>query len=227
MLMNTKEISRVNTLLRKERLLRGWSQQDLANHLGITNVTVNRWERGVQQPGPMFRLKLCQLFEKSEDALGLGCEEARIGIVSPVKLCQLFEKSEDASCLGCEEARIGIVSPGMSEPGNVEECASSFEAPVRVEAVDVSLALIRQRSLKNPPPFLLHRLFEATTCVLLLASLIWLLRWSFALFVQRAIPTRNGHSRTSSWQKQPQKRPHSKIATGPGDKPRNQDRFLP
>jgi transcriptional regulator with XRE-family HTH domain len=73
--MNKQEGVRVNTLLRKERLLRGWSQQDVANHMGVTVVTVNRWERGVQQPNPLFRLKLCQLFNKSEEELGLWSEE--------------------------------------------------------------------------------------------------------------------------------------------------------
>src|SRR5579884_10004 len=65
----------INSSLRQERLLRGWSQQVLADKLGTTIVTVSRWERGIQYPGPMMRLKLCMLFEKSESELGLFAEE--------------------------------------------------------------------------------------------------------------------------------------------------------
>ncbi|HEY7420172.1 MAG TPA: NB-ARC domain-containing protein, partial [Ktedonobacteraceae bacterium] len=56
--------------LRQERLGRNWHQRDVAEHLGTTVVTVNRWERGVQQPSTYFRVKLCVLFGKSAQELG-------------------------------------------------------------------------------------------------------------------------------------------------------------
>ncbi len=61
-----------NQQLRAARLERGWTQQDLADRLGTTVVTVKRWERGVQQPSPYFRLKLTTLFATTEQALGLS-----------------------------------------------------------------------------------------------------------------------------------------------------------
>lgn len=60
--------------LRQERLLRGWSQQELADQLGTTMVTISRWERGIQYPGPKMRLRLSMLFEKTERELGLRPE---------------------------------------------------------------------------------------------------------------------------------------------------------
>ena len=69
--MNNKSTSPINKALRNERLLREWSQKDVADHLGTTTVTVNRWERGIQQPSPIFRFKLSALFGKSEAELGL------------------------------------------------------------------------------------------------------------------------------------------------------------
>ena len=51
-----------NEKLREERLKRGRSQQKLADELGIAVVTVNRWERGKQQPTGYYRLKLSTLF---------------------------------------------------------------------------------------------------------------------------------------------------------------------
>jgi tetratricopeptide (TPR) repeat protein/transcriptional regulator with XRE-family HTH domain len=57
--------------LRDERLRRQWTQQDLADRLQTTKLTIGRWERGISVPSPHFRLKLCALFGKDADALGL------------------------------------------------------------------------------------------------------------------------------------------------------------
>ncbi|HEU5377772.1 MAG TPA: FxSxx-COOH system tetratricopeptide repeat protein [Ktedonobacteraceae bacterium] len=64
-----------NYLLRQERIQRNWRQRDLAEQLGTTVVTIKRWERGSQQPGTYFRIKLCALFGKSAEELGLVAEE--------------------------------------------------------------------------------------------------------------------------------------------------------
>src|SRR6202043_3029330 len=60
-----------NKKLRYERERRCWSQQELADLLGTTPLNVGRWERGVTLPGPHFRQKLCEVFEKSPYELGL------------------------------------------------------------------------------------------------------------------------------------------------------------
>jgi transcriptional regulator with XRE-family HTH domain len=57
--------------LRQERLQRNWRQSDLAEQLGTTAITVRRWERGKQQPSAYYRVKLCALFGKSAEELGL------------------------------------------------------------------------------------------------------------------------------------------------------------
>ncbi len=56
--------------LREERIRRNWRQHDLAEQLGITVLTVQRWERGSHQPSAYFRIKLCALFGKSAEELG-------------------------------------------------------------------------------------------------------------------------------------------------------------
>lgn len=56
--------------LRQERIQRNWRQADLAEQLGTSPVTIQRWEKGSQTPGPYFRLKLSLLFSKSEEDLG-------------------------------------------------------------------------------------------------------------------------------------------------------------
>ena len=60
-----------NEHLRRHRILRNWRQQDIADHLGTTPVTVQRWERGTQQPSAYYCVKLCTLFGLSADELGL------------------------------------------------------------------------------------------------------------------------------------------------------------
>ncbi len=53
------------------RLHRQWSQAELAEQLGTTQVNVSRWERGITSPSRYFREKLCQLFGKSTQELDL------------------------------------------------------------------------------------------------------------------------------------------------------------
>lgn len=57
-------------ILRHERILRNWRQQDLADELETTVATIKRWERGSQLPGPYFRMRLCALFGKSAEEMG-------------------------------------------------------------------------------------------------------------------------------------------------------------
>ncbi len=66
-----KEKPTPNQQLRYERIRRGWSQQELADEIGTTPINIGRWERGVTLPGPHFRRKLCVVFEKTAQELGL------------------------------------------------------------------------------------------------------------------------------------------------------------
>src|SRR5579859_1056531 len=60
-----------NEHLRKLRIGRNWRQQDLADQMGVTVVTIQRWERGIQHPSAYYRVKLCTLFGLSSQELGL------------------------------------------------------------------------------------------------------------------------------------------------------------
>ena len=61
--------------LRRERELRSWSQEQLAERIGTTAPNVGRWERGQTLPGPHFRQQLCTIFDVSAEDLGLFQEE--------------------------------------------------------------------------------------------------------------------------------------------------------
>ncbi len=56
--------------LKNARELRGWSQSEVADKIGVSGRTVARWEQGRSLPYPYYREQLCRLF--STDALSLG-----------------------------------------------------------------------------------------------------------------------------------------------------------
>ena len=76
------QMSPLHSVLRRERELRCWSQQDLVRQLvelcakdgdyspALTVKTVGRWERGEHKPSLYYRQRLCQLFRKNAIQLG-------------------------------------------------------------------------------------------------------------------------------------------------------------
>jgi transcriptional regulator with XRE-family HTH domain len=59
-----------NNILRRERQLRGWSQQKVAELVGTSEDVVSRWERGERKPSPFFQEKFCILYGKNAEELG-------------------------------------------------------------------------------------------------------------------------------------------------------------
>src|SRR5437016_2453305 len=69
---DVKKISRLAlSRLKREREQRGWTQSELAERIGTTQINVSRWENRVSTPGPYYRQRLGELFEKSIQELGL------------------------------------------------------------------------------------------------------------------------------------------------------------
>jgi WD40 repeat protein/transcriptional regulator with XRE-family HTH domain len=63
-------------ILKRERMQKGWSQEDLAEKISSTEKTVSRWELGkTLMPGPYLRQKLAEVFEKSIVELGLFIDQ--------------------------------------------------------------------------------------------------------------------------------------------------------
>jgi transcriptional regulator with XRE-family HTH domain/tetratricopeptide (TPR) repeat protein len=61
-----------NEKLRAARLQKHWSQVKAAEKAGISVLTYSRWEKGVQTPYLTTLDQLCEAFEMSPAALGLG-----------------------------------------------------------------------------------------------------------------------------------------------------------
>jgi WD40 repeat protein/DNA-binding XRE family transcriptional regulator len=65
-----KQIITWSKLLRREREMRGWSQEKVANAININPKTVGRWERGEMRPSLECRIMLCELYKKTPAELG-------------------------------------------------------------------------------------------------------------------------------------------------------------
>jgi transcriptional regulator with XRE-family HTH domain/Tfp pilus assembly protein PilF len=89
--------NRPNERLRQERLLRGWSQKDVADRIGASYYYLSRWERGTTTPSPYYRQKLCALFEKNAAELGLIDDDEPEVQGAPHQSLQRPEDAEAAS----------------------------------------------------------------------------------------------------------------------------------
>lgn len=55
--------------LREARAVRGWTQADLAERVGVTRKTINTVENGVFVPSTLLALKLARALETTVEAL--------------------------------------------------------------------------------------------------------------------------------------------------------------
>jgi len=80
-ILASKQHKQPNSLLRKERELRGWSLHEVADQIArlceaegkaaaVNLYMVGRWEAGIHRPIPFYRSKLCQLYNLSAVELG-------------------------------------------------------------------------------------------------------------------------------------------------------------
>lgn len=70
-----KASGRFVSRLKWERERRAWTQSELAERIGTTQINISRWENGITVPGPHFRQKLVELFGKNLEELGLMPED--------------------------------------------------------------------------------------------------------------------------------------------------------
>ncbi|MBV9615561.1 MAG: helix-turn-helix domain-containing protein [Ktedonobacteraceae bacterium] len=148
------------TKLRQERELRGWSRAYIAEQVGVDTTTVGRWERGEQLPHPHYRQKLCVLFEKSAQELGLlseGVEEQddRIAISNP---------PPTSSSTYENEIRGPLVDERVSRPTEIP--LATFATLSEVSKLPISKVVLltntqnRQRMLKKMYTFWINGLLE-------------------------------------------------------------------
>lgn len=74
-----------NTHLRRAREYRNLTQTELAEAIGVTTVTISRWENGNSTPAPFYREKLSEFFQMNAQALGLISREEKSSLDTPVE----------------------------------------------------------------------------------------------------------------------------------------------
>jgi transcriptional regulator with XRE-family HTH domain len=99
-----------NHLLRQAREDRGWAQGDVAEKIGTTSVSISRWENRLVEPGKHYRYKLCDLFKKSEEELGLASAPADPALPRPVFLFNWNHLPAPTELYGRERARKTLVA---------------------------------------------------------------------------------------------------------------------
>src|SRR5262245_30767142 len=137
---------RLNQMLRQQRRLRGWSQDDVAAglhrlaatlyqpELGVDAAMVGRWERGTRRPRARYVRLLCDLFELPAEQLGIVEE-------SPVVAPPEHPEGTDGKGQGLAGpirallARAGLAAPDP-EPADGEpweRLAAALRRPARLD----------------------------------------------------------------------------------------------
>lgn len=78
-----KGVTGSNQLLRQARKKRSWSQEKLAEQIGVAKETVSRWENGVSRPQPQLLGQLCQTFQTTPEALGYTLDPSEEEVPPP------------------------------------------------------------------------------------------------------------------------------------------------
>lgn len=104
------DVIQTGQLIRQLRKERGWTQQDLADQLMISDRTVSKWERGGGYPDVSLVTKLSQLFQVETNQLLAGeltCQQKNTGDIRKITFyacptCQTinfsFGKTEMVCC---------------------------------------------------------------------------------------------------------------------------------
>ena len=176
--MSTKNIgkSTPNQLLRDAREAHGWSQQELADHIGAPRCfMVSRWEGGVTSPSSYYRKKLCELFGKNAQELGLVRSDSETNSPSPsAQVAQYQVAGRVLHSRGASMPKQAFSDEGSAPGASLGPEPSSPRSPARPVSDDPLLAMKlqipRPRAQLVPRPHLIERLQRASTASLIFVS---------------------------------------------------------
>ena len=141
--MKPREQCIPNLLLRRQRLLRGWSLQRVADEIcalavsdgrmpGVSAAMVSCWEMGKKKPSPFYQERLCLIYGLAADQLGLmDAAESASG-------SQFNQKSSRRSFI----QTMGVVSTGVMVAPHILSQYKSL--PISKESI-TNLAAITQQ----------------------------------------------------------------------------------
>ncbi len=111
---------KIKSKLQIEREIRGWTRKYVANKIAVAGYTIGQWERGEHTPYPEHIQKLCDLFEKNAEALGLV--GASFNAEIPVK-------SNDEKPFTAKEEQLHTIASSPHEQRR-EDSAFAFDSSI-------------------------------------------------------------------------------------------------
>jgi transcriptional regulator with XRE-family HTH domain len=117
-------------LLRRERINRSLTQEEVAEKIGTTATNVSRWELGHTSPTPYFRRKLSELFEKSpQELFPLAFQEPIPSTSTPLTL-QHSSSQQDIDAYKKTVEQTITTTESQGEKGSEMDSAFRFNAPL-------------------------------------------------------------------------------------------------
>lgn len=101
---NSEEIASLGKRVRELRQRRGWSQQELAERVGVRQKQISSYERDVNVPSGEIFIKLANAFEISLDYLAQRAPESAAQVT--IADLDLLEKIQHVDRLGDEERAV-------------------------------------------------------------------------------------------------------------------------
>ena len=158
------------------RRQRGWSQEQLADRVGVSRQALSKWERGAAKPDIDYVLKLCDLFGLSADAL-LRDDQPLSGATAPP---EGPPDQPDRRRAGRAARIAGAVLLGLGAAGHLVVYLLSTMVLVFIppESVEVGRPdLVEESWVRAYGPFVAHYHLQA------LVALFWVLAAAGALIL--------------------------------------------
>jgi transcriptional regulator with XRE-family HTH domain len=138
---------------------RFWTQEELAERLGVTPITVSRWENDVQRPRPYMMRKLCDVFGLSAEALGF-LDVASLETSSSIRQQEQADvHTEDRYPLFCERN----TPASISQTSNIELLKSIIERKFSKEITyDLLSSNIKTMNFRDEWQYVVNNLVSET-----------------------------------------------------------------
>jgi transcriptional regulator with XRE-family HTH domain len=152
--MDEKNQGKMPHLLRQERQQRCWSQQQVADAIGTTPLSVGRWERGVTSPSLHFRQALCTLFGKTPQELGFlsldkKWREGDLSICSETQLIHVVGNKYGENDRAAKSVSYHLLEEAKSPEANVSALSSQSRHNVLRKVYDDWITGVLEPSLQG------------------------------------------------------------------------------
>lgn len=166
-----------NEHLRRARLVKGWSQAELAEQVGTSFEMVSRWERGITFPSPRYRRLLCEALEQTAKELGL-IPDVKQSLQQPappfVVLASSYKGAEQPVIVHLKAALhthgVTLWSPRQPEK---QELMALHESVQAAQAVAVLLSPETRTSRQVQTVLELARMYHRPVCGIWIEGASW------------------------------------------------------